>query len=148
MLILDTGTEAAGEQGDYYDPLFTYKEGDEVSYFVISDEFEGGATDVGPSGAGGDKESPMASSSRGWVAEPLASEGKPDIPAMEAFRTDKVLLEIAFVASPVTARVSSMEPVGVSTVVKEDPMEVVVEAVGAMPIMNSTPLGEVIVIYK
>jgi len=64
LLILDTGTEATGEQGDYYDPLFTCKEGDEANYFVISDEFEGGAADVGPSGTGGDKDSPMASSSR------------------------------------------------------------------------------------
>ena len=40
-----------GEQGDYYDPLFTYREGDEASYFV-SDEPEGCAADVGPSSAG------------------------------------------------------------------------------------------------
>ena len=64
MLILDTRTEAAGEQGDYYDPLFTYKEGDEASYFVISGDSEGDAADVGPSGVGASKESPMASSSR------------------------------------------------------------------------------------
>jgi len=47
--------------------------------------------DVGPSGAGASKESPMASSSREWVAEPTASEGEPDIPAMEAFKTNEVL---------------------------------------------------------
>ena len=41
-----------------------------------------------------------------------------------------------------------MEPVGVSTVVKEDPAEVIVEAVGVMSVMTSTPLGKVIVIYK
>ena len=41
-----------------------------------------------------------------------------------------------------------MEPIGVSTVIEEDPMEVVVEAVGTMPIMTSTPLGKVIIIYK
>ena len=61
--------------------MFTYKEGDKASYFVISDESEGGATDVGPSGAGGDKESPMTSSSREWVVDPMTSEGEPDIQA-------------------------------------------------------------------
>ena len=103
LLILDRGTKATGEQGDYYDPLFTYKEDDEASYFVLSDDSEGGAADVGPSGAGGDKESLMASSSRGWVAEPLASEGKLEIPSTEAFRTDEVLPETASSASPTTA---------------------------------------------
>ena len=62
-LSYDSGTETAGEQGDYYDPQFTYKEGDEASYFVISEDFGGDAADVGPSGAGTSKESPMASSS-------------------------------------------------------------------------------------
>ena len=59
-LFYDTGTETAGEpgtrtvgeQGDYYDPLFTYKEGDEASYFVVSEDSRGDAADVGPSGAG------------------------------------------------------------------------------------------------
>jgi len=37
LLIWDTGTEVAGEQGNYYDPLFTYREGDKASYFIISD---------------------------------------------------------------------------------------------------------------
>ena len=64
LLIRDTGTEVVGEQGDYYDPLFTYKEGDEASYFVISDESEVGTADVGPSSAGEGKKYPMASSSR------------------------------------------------------------------------------------
>ena len=41
-----------------------------------------------------------------------------------------------------------MEPVGVSTVVEEDPTEVVVEAVGAMSVMTSAPLGNLIVICK
>ena len=65
MLILDTGIEATGEQGDYYNPLFTYKEGDEVSYFVISEDSEGDAAGVGSSGVGASKESPTVLSSRG-----------------------------------------------------------------------------------
>ena len=63
MLIWDAGTEIAGEQGDYYDPLFTYREGDEASYF-ISDESEGRAANVGPSGTGEGRESLMVLSSR------------------------------------------------------------------------------------
>ena len=47
-LSYDSGTETAresraeaiGEQGDYYDPLFTYKEGDEASYFIASEDSE------------------------------------------------------------------------------------------------------------
>ena len=46
LLIWDAGTEVVGEQEDYYDPLFTYREGDEASYF-ISDEPEGRVVDVG-----------------------------------------------------------------------------------------------------
>ena len=89
MLIWDTRTEVAGEQGDYYDPLFTYREGDEASYFVVSDESEGCATDVSPSSVGEDKESPMAPSSRELVAMPVASEGGPDVAlATEVLRTD------------------------------------------------------------
>ena len=76
MLIWDIELRSRGEQGDYYDLLFTYSEGDEASYFV-SDEPEGCAIDVGPSRAGEDKESPMASSSRELVVEPMASEGGP-----------------------------------------------------------------------
>ena len=79
MLSWDTGIEIAEEQGDYYNPLFTYREGHEASYFVVSDEFEGCEADAGPSGAGEDKKSPMASSSRELVAEPVVSEGEPDI---------------------------------------------------------------------
>jgi len=37
LLIWNTGTEVARKQEDYYDPLFTYREGDEASYFIISD---------------------------------------------------------------------------------------------------------------
>ena len=52
-------------RGGYYDPLFTYKEGDKASYFVISEDSEGDATGVGPSDVSASKESPTASSSRG-----------------------------------------------------------------------------------
>ena len=34
----DPRAEAAGEQGEYCDPLFTYREGDEASYFTVSEE--------------------------------------------------------------------------------------------------------------
>ena len=51
LLIWDAETEIAGKQEDYYDPLFTYREHDEASYF-ISDEPEGRAADIDPSGAG------------------------------------------------------------------------------------------------
>ena len=86
-LIYDSGTEAvrspraeaAGEQGEHYDPLFTYREGDEAGYFAVSEESGGDATDVGPSGAGTSKESPVASSSFGWTTEGSASEGGPAI---------------------------------------------------------------------
>ena len=56
----DLKAEAVGEQGDYYDPLFTYKEGDEASYFVVSEDSGGDAADVGPSGAGTSKGNPIA----------------------------------------------------------------------------------------
>ena len=57
-------TEAVGEQGEHYDPLFTYKEGDEAGYFAVSEESGDDAADVGPSGVGTSKGSPAASS---WV---------------------------------------------------------------------------------
>ena len=76
-----------GEQGDYYDPLFTYREDDEASYFIF-DEPEGCAADVGPLGAGKGKKSPMASSLRELGAEHVASEGGPSTTTTtEAFRT-------------------------------------------------------------
>ena len=90
----------------------------------------------------------MASSSRGWVVEPLATEGEPDILATKAFRTDEVLPEISSGASPATTRVSSMEPTGVSTAVKGAPENIVVEAVGAVSVMTSPPLDNIIVICK
>ena len=145
---MDTRTKVGGEQWDYYDPLFIYNEDDEANYFVISNESEAGAADVGPSSAGGDKEIPMASSSREWVVEPMASEGKPDIPATEAFRTDEVLPEIAYGAFPATARISFTEPTGVSTAVEGALGDIVVETVGAVSVMTSPPLGNIIVICK
>ena len=44
----ESRAEAAREHGDYYDPMFTYKEGDEASYFVASEDSRGDAVDVGP----------------------------------------------------------------------------------------------------
>ena len=72
LLIWDVGTEVAGEQGEHYNPLFTYMEGEEASYF-ISDELEGRAANVGPSGVSEGREFPMVSSSKGLIAEPMAS---------------------------------------------------------------------------
>jgi len=77
--VKDPRAEAAGEQGEHYDPLFTYREGDEASYFAVSEESGGDAADVGPSGAGTSKGSPVASSSFGWITEGSASEGWPTI---------------------------------------------------------------------
>ena len=57
-MVRDPRAEAVGEQGDYYDPLFTYKEGDEPSYFVASEDSGGDAADVGPSVLGPQKEVP------------------------------------------------------------------------------------------
>ena len=71
--------EAAGEQGEHYDPLFTYREGGEAGYFAVSEESGGDAADVGPSGTGTSKGSPVASSSFGWTTEGSASEGGPAI---------------------------------------------------------------------
>ena len=71
--------EAVGEQGEHYDPLFIYKEGDEAGYFAISEESGDDAADVGPSGAGTSKGSFEASSSFGWTTEGSASEGGPAI---------------------------------------------------------------------
>ena len=45
----DPRAEATGEQGEHYDPLFTYKKVDEASYFVASEDSGGDAADVGPS---------------------------------------------------------------------------------------------------
>ena len=82
----DAGTEAvtnprAGaveEQGEHYDPLFTYKEGDEAGYFAIS-EGGGDAADIGPSGIGTSRRNSDTSSSLGWITEGSASESGPAI---------------------------------------------------------------------
>jgi len=71
--------ETVGEQGEHYDPLFTYKEGDEAGYFAVLEESGGDAADVGPSGAGTSKGSSEASSSFGWTTEGSASESGPAI---------------------------------------------------------------------
>ena len=159
MLIWDAGTEVVGEQGDYYDLLFTYREGDEASYFV-SDEPEGRAADVGPSGAGEGKESPMVPSSRGMVAKPVASatvEGEQSAATItEALRTDELLNESASGdlaetgASPVTAGVSTTEPVEVSTTVEGAPKDIAEETIksGAMTTVASTPFDNAIVTCK
>jgi len=70
---------AIGEQGEHYDPLFTYKEGDEAGYFAVSKESRDDVADVGPSGAGTSKRSSEASSSFGWTMEGSAREGGPTI---------------------------------------------------------------------
>ena len=71
--------ETVGEQGEHYDPLFTYKEGDEAGYFAVSEGSGDGAAGVGPSGAGTSKGSSETSSSLGWTTEGSASEGGPAI---------------------------------------------------------------------
>jgi len=71
--------ETVGEQGEHYDPLFTYKEGDEAGYFAVLEESGGDAVDVSPSGAGTSKGSSETSSSFGWTTKGSASEGGPAI---------------------------------------------------------------------
>ena len=70
-LLFVAGAEAVGGQGEHYDPLFTY--GSAAGSFARSEESGGDAADIGPSGAGTSKGSPMASSSAGWSAEESAS---------------------------------------------------------------------------
>ena len=106
-LLYDSGTEAVKspraeavrEQGEHYDPLFTYKEGDEAGYFVVSEESGDDAADVGPLGARTSKGSSEASSSFGWTTEGSASEGGP------AIRVD-------------SAKDFPMEPIGTDAAVK------------------------------
>jgi len=76
-LLLDAGAEAAGEQGEHYDPLFTY--GTAAGSFAHSEESGGDAADIGPSGAGTSKGSPVASSSIGWSTGYSASKSGPAI---------------------------------------------------------------------
>ena len=70
-MLLVAGAEEVGEQGEHYDPLFTY--GTTAGSFAHSEESGGDAADIGPSGAGTSKGSPMASSSIGWSTEDSAS---------------------------------------------------------------------------
>jgi len=97
--VRSTRAEATGEQGEHYDPLFTYREGDEAGYFAVSEESGDDAADVGPSGAETSKGSPAASSSFGWTTERSTSEGGP------AIRVD-------------SAKDFPMEPVGTDAAVK------------------------------
>ena len=92
-LLSDAGAEAAGEQGEHYDPLFTY--GTEAGSFACPEESGGDVADIGPSGAGTSKGSPVASSSIGWSAGYSASEREPAVRAdsaknfpMEPLETD------------------------------------------------------------
>ena len=72
-LLSDAGAEAAREQGEHYDPLFTY--GTEAGSFAHPEESGGDAADIGPSGAGTSKRSPLASSSIEWSTGDSASAG-------------------------------------------------------------------------
>ena len=72
---LIVGAEAAGERGENYDPLFTY--GGEAGSFACPEESGGDVADIGPSGAGTSKGSPIASSSIGWSTGDSASESGP-----------------------------------------------------------------------
>ena len=71
--------KTVGEQGEHYNPLFTYKEGDEAGYFAVLEGSGGDAADVGPSGAGTPRGSSKASSSFGWITEGSTSDGEPTI---------------------------------------------------------------------
>ena len=77
------------------------------------EESVGDAADVGPSGAGTSKGSPMASSSFGWTTEGSASEGGP------AIRVD-------------SAKDFPMEPEGTDAAVEEVRRETAVKAIEAI----------------
>ena len=99
--------------------MFTYKEGEEASYFVVSADSRGDASDVGPSGAGTSKGSLMASSSIGWTTEASASEGELAVP-------------------PASAKNFPMEPDGIDAVVEEVWRETATEAVEAISFLGNT----------
>ena len=128
-LSYDSGTEtarklrveASREQGDSYDPLFTYKEGDEASYFVFSEDSKGDAADISPSGARTSKGSPMASSSIGWTTEASASESEPAVP-------------------PESVKNFPIEPEGIDAAVEKVQRETAAKAVEAIP-----PLGNILI---
>jgi len=111
--------EATREHEDSYDPLFTYKEGDEASYFVVSEDSESDAADVGPSGVGTSKGSPLASSSIGWTTEGSASEGG------SAVRLD-------------SAKDFPMEPEGTDAAIEEVRRETAAKAIEAISSFGNT----------
>ena len=76
-LLLIVGAEAVGEQGEHYDPLFTYETA--ASSSAHSEESGGGAANVDLSGAGTSKANPVASSSIDWSAGDSAGESGPAI---------------------------------------------------------------------
>jgi len=76
-LLCDAGAEAAGEQGEHYNPLFAYRT--EAGSSAHPEESGGDAADIGLSGAGTSKGSPVASSSIGWSTGYSASESGPAI---------------------------------------------------------------------
>ena len=91
-MLFVAGAEEHGEQGDQYDPLFAY--GAAAGSFTRSEESGGDAADIGLSGAGTPKGSPMASSSIGWSAEESASRPAIRVDsgknfAMEPLETDE-----------------------------------------------------------
>jgi len=112
--VRDPRVEVSGEQGEHYDPLFTYREGDEASYFAVSKESGGDAADVGPLGVGTLKGSPIASSSFGWTTKGSASEGGPTV------RVD-------------SAKIFPMEPERTEAVVEGFQRETAAMAVEAIP---------------
>ena len=81
---------------------------------LVSEDSGGDAADVGPSGAGTSKGSPIASSSFGWTTEGSASEGGP------AVRVD-------------SAKNFPMEPERTEVVVERFQRETAAKAVEAIP---------------
>ena len=77
--------------------------------------------DVGPSGVGTSKGSPVASSSLGWTTEASASEGEPAVP-------------------PAFAKKFPMEPEGIDAAVKKVQRGTAAKAVEAIP-----PLGNILI---
>ena len=76
-MLFVAGAEAVGEQGEHYDPLFTYRAA--ASSSAHSQESGSGAADVGPSGVGTSKGSSVESSSVEWSAGDSAGESGPAI---------------------------------------------------------------------
>ena len=90
-MLLIAGAEAAGGQGEHYDPLFTY--GAATDSPAYSEESGSGAADVGPSGVGTSRGSPEASSSIGWSTGYSASGSEPAIRVDSAKNFPMELLE-------------------------------------------------------